>query len=66
MDQDGHIGLGDFGISKQLGNEGHTKSLLGTPEYIAPEILNLEEYGMPADWWSYGSLMFLSIFFLHL
>ena len=57
MDDKGHLGLADFGISKQLENDGSTKSLLGNPEYIAPEILNLEDYGMPADWWSYGSLV---------
>jgi len=36
---------------------GKTKSIVGTPEYIAPEILFKKAYGMSADWWSFGTLM---------
>lgn len=37
---DGHVKLGDFGISKQLGNtKSNANTVLGTPYYISPEIV---------------------------
>jgi len=38
LDEFGNICLIDFGMSKIL-KEATTKSIVGTPEYIAPEIL---------------------------
>jgi serine/threonine protein kinase len=35
--------------------------LLGTPEYLAPEILKVARggvYGASADWWAVGILLF--------
>ena len=63
LDEKGNICLIDFGMSKQLAASGLTKSIVGTPEYIAPEILLMQDYGKPADWWSFGTLMY-SIFYL--
>ena len=37
----GHVKLGDFGISKQLGNtKSNANTVLGTPYYISPEIVS--------------------------
>ena len=33
-------------------------STVGTPDYIAPEVLLKKGYGMECDWWSVGSIMF--------
>lgn len=33
-------------------------STVGTPDYIAPEVLLKKGYGMECDWWSVGAIMF--------
>jgi len=57
---DGHICMTDFGLAKEglMCDDARTSTFCGTPEYLAPEVLNGEEYGKPVDWWSFGTLMF--------
>jgi serine/threonine protein kinase len=56
----GHICLTDFGISKQgfEGGENKTQTFVGTPEYLAPEILQGKPYGLAVDYWSLGTLFY--------
>ncbi|XP_010483900.1 PREDICTED: probable serine/threonine protein kinase IRE [Camelina sativa] len=90
INQDGHIKLTDFGLSKvglinstddlsgdaSLGNSGffaedgtkgqHSQgkdsrkkhAVVGTPDYLAPEILLGMGHGKTADWWSVGVILF--------
>lgn len=59
INEDGHIVLTDFGISKQgLDNESTTQTFCGTPEYLAPEVLQGKGYTKAVDWWSFGTLVF--------
>ncbi|XP_013642173.1 probable serine/threonine protein kinase IRE [Brassica napus] len=89
INQDGHIKLTDFGLSKvglinstddlsgdaSLGNseflaeDGSTQhsqdkdsrkkhAVVGTPDYLAPEILLGMGHGKTADWWSVGVILF--------
>ena len=41
LDSEGHVKLGDFGLAKDnIGDRQGAKSICGTPEYMAPEVLN--------------------------
>ena len=59
MSSTGYLKLTDFGLAKEkvLNNEG-AKTLLGTPEYIAPEILKGKQYGRQSDWWAFGCVIY--------
>uniref|UniRef100_A0A4W5RLV1 non-specific serine/threonine protein kinase n=1 Tax=Hucho hucho TaxID=62062 RepID=A0A4W5RLV1_9TELE len=59
LDEQGHIKLTDFGLSKEsIDHENKAYSFCGTVEYMAPEVVNRRGHTLSADWWSYGVLMF--------
>ncbi|KAI2635162.1 kinase-like domain-containing protein [Xylaria nigripes] len=59
LDAHGHLLLTDFGLSKVAVGEGDScKSMLGTVEYMAPEVILGHKYGKAVDWWSFGALGF--------
>ncbi|XP_066505963.1 ribosomal protein S6 kinase alpha-1 [Hoplias malabaricus] len=59
LDEEGHIKLTDFGLSKEsVDHENKAYSFCGTVEYMAPEVVNRRGHTHSADWWSYGVLMF--------
>lgn len=53
LDQQGYIKLIDFGTAKKL-NGGRTMTAIGTPFYIAPELLRGRAYRTEPDLWSLG------------
>eukprot|EP01029_Cantina_marsupialis_P011537 TRINITY_DN2568_c0_g1_i1.p1 TRINITY_DN2568_c0_g1~~TRINITY_DN2568_c0_g1_i1.p1 ORF type:complete len:498 (+),score=131.48 TRINITY_DN2568_c0_g1_i1:95-1588(+) len=63
LDEDGHVKLTDFGLSKEMAPKGEpVKTFCGTPEYLAPEMLlhrrSRAGYGKSIDWWSLGTLVY--------
>mmetsp|Transcript_21819 Transcript_21819/g.38391 ORF Transcript_21819/g.38391 Transcript_21819/m.38391 type:complete len:666 (+) Transcript_21819:420-2417(+) len=60
LDASGHIRLTDFGLSKEgiSSSSSGANSFCGTPEYLAPEILNRQGHGRAVDWWSLGALLY--------
>lgn len=58
IDQEGNIKLSDFGLSRLNIKANEAKSICGTPEYLAPEIIMKLGYGKPVDWWTFGSIVF--------
>ncbi|KDO30178.1 AGC protein kinase [Saprolegnia parasitica CBS 223.65] len=57
LDSEGHIRLTDFGLSKEAVT-GAGATFCGTPEYLAPEILENKGHGKAVDWWSLGTLIY--------
>ena len=59
MDADGYLCITDFGLAKLLEETGQSNSFCGTPEYLAPEILQKNfKYSYPVDWWTLGILSY--------
>uniref|UniRef100_A0A8C2ZNS5 Myosin light chain kinase, smooth muscle n=1 Tax=Cyclopterus lumpus TaxID=8103 RepID=A0A8C2ZNS5_CYCLU len=55
----GKIKLIDFGLARRLENAGTLKVLFGTPEFVAPEVINYEGISYPTDMWSIGVICYI-------
>jgi protein kinase A/protein kinase X len=70
LDAEGHMKLTDFGFAKIVESkmmevdgerepvETKTWTLCGTPEYLAPEMVQAKGHGKGVDWWALGILIF--------
>ena len=59
LTKNNQIKLGDFGIAKRLNktfSKAHT--IVGTPYYLSPEIINNEPYDYKSDIWAMGVLLY--------
>ena len=57
-----NVKLCDFGYSKNEFVDSRPKTVSGTPDYIAPEVLLNDQYdGMKADIWSCGVMLYVML-----
>ncbi|XP_043598151.1 serine/threonine-protein kinase 17B-like isoform X1 [Bombus pyrosoma] len=53
------VKLCDFGISRYISHGADIREILGTPDYVAPEVLNYEPISLATDMWSIGVLLYV-------
>ncbi len=58
IDKTGYLKIIDFGLSKELIDKNLTKTVCGTPHYLAPEVIMGKGYSFSSDYWSVGITMF--------
>jgi len=60
LDELGNLKLTDFGLSKMtMDSSQKAKSMCGTPEYLAPEIvIDNSGHDKTVDWWSFGAVLY--------
>ena len=56
VDEQGYLKIVDFGTAKVL--KGRTFTTIGTPHYMAPEVILGKGYGLSADIWSLGVMLY--------
>ncbi|KAG9475937.1 serine/threonine-protein kinase 17A-like [Eleutherodactylus coqui] len=57
----GNIKIVDFGLSRVVNNHEELREIMGTPEYVAPEILSYDPISTATDMWSIGVLAYIML-----
>ncbi|XP_027881697.1 serine/threonine-protein kinase 17A [Xiphophorus couchianus] len=57
----GDVKIVDFGLSRRVSSHHELREIMGTPEYVAPEILNYEPISTATDMWSIGVLAYVML-----
>uniref|UniRef100_A0A3Q3M7G3 non-specific serine/threonine protein kinase n=1 Tax=Mastacembelus armatus TaxID=205130 RepID=A0A3Q3M7G3_9TELE len=55
------VKLCDFGFSRIIGEKSFRRSVVGTPAYLAPEVISSSGYNRSLDMWSVGVIMYVSL-----
>lgn len=54
----GYLVLGDLGIARKLASGDAAATVIGTPLYMAPEVLEGKEYSFSSDVWALGCVLY--------
>ncbi|XP_045116659.1 death-associated protein kinase 1-like isoform X4 [Portunus trituberculatus] len=54
-----HIKLIDFGLSREITKAEEVRDLMGTAEFVAPEIVNYEPLSLATDMWAIGVITYI-------
>ncbi|XP_031633742.1 calcium/calmodulin-dependent protein kinase type IV [Contarinia nasturtii] len=49
----------DFGLARRYDPDKKLQVLFGTPEFVAPEVVNFDRIGFPTDMWSIGVICYV-------
>lgn len=49
----------DFGLSHRLDTVAEVKAMFGTPEFVAPEVVNFEKLTLATDMWAVGVITYI-------
>ncbi|BFZ11781.1 hypothetical protein BsWGS_14820 [Bradybaena similaris] len=55
------VKLCDFGFARIIGEKSFRRSIVGTPAYLAPEVLKRKGYNRSLDMWSVGVIVYVSL-----
>ncbi|XP_068443667.1 protein kinase D4 isoform X2 [Clinocottus analis] len=55
------VKLCDFGFARIIGEKSFRRSVVGTPAYLAPEVISNSGYNRSLDMWSVGVIMYVSL-----
>lgn len=55
------VKLCDFGFARIIGEKSFRRSVVGTPAYLAPEVLRERSYNRSLDMWSVGVITYVSL-----
>lgn len=61
MDDEGYIVLTDFGLTRGVKFQPGMQGVIGTPEYLAPEVIlsqGQKGHSRMADWWALGMCLY--------
>ncbi|XP_045108449.1 calcium/calmodulin-dependent protein kinase type IV-like isoform X1 [Portunus trituberculatus] len=53
------VKLVDFGLSRVISQGSEITQIMGTPDYVAPEVINYEPISLATDMWSVGVLTYV-------
>ena len=58
VNTNGYLKVIDFGVAKKLESKDYTNTIIGTSNYMSPEVIMGKPYNFNADYWSLGIILY--------